>query len=191
MRRPVSTYALAASLALLLTGATHAAAPRLIMISGEPLGDPILVSEAGEAFDLYGSFHEGRPVDRSRLEGRPALRLGFFWDNALWEPYVRAGRLDELKPQQANQVGWFYPAIRGEPALIEIPAAGKWPKMASAATVRMFEARGVPVRLDEDEGGSVPWIAVGLVAGGVLAISLLGLAQRFRKARSPSLAARR
>jgi hypothetical protein len=189
MTRPVFVYALAAALALLLATSTDAAAPRLIMVSGEPLADPILVSTAEEAFELYESFYEGRPVERSRLEGRPSLRLGFFWDNALWEPYVRAGRLGELKPEQANQVGQFYPAVGREPAAVDIPAVGKWPKMASATTLRMFEARGVPVRLDEDEADSVPWIAAGLVGGAVLAVALLLLARRLRTTRSSAVPA--
>ena len=84
MTRPGLAFAAAAALALALVGPTQAAAPRLIMVSGEPLADPILVSNAKEAFELYGLFYRGRPVDRTRLEGRPSLRLGLFWDDALW-----------------------------------------------------------------------------------------------------------
>jgi hypothetical protein len=184
MTRPVFIYVLAAAFALSLVGSTRAAAPRLIMVSGEPLADPILVSNAKEAFELYESFYAGRPVDRARLEGRPSLRLGFFWDNSLWEPYVRAGRLDELEPEQANQVGRFYPAVGGEPALVDVPAHGKWPKVATGTTLRTFEARGVPIRLDEDESNRLPWIAAGVGGGAALAIALFLLARRLPKTRS-------
>jgi hypothetical protein len=190
MTRAIVTFALVA-LALAVGGSAQAAAPRLMMVSGAPLADPILVSNAGEAFELYGSFYEGRPVDRTRLEGRPSLRLGLFWDNALWDPYVRAGRLDELQPEQANQVGRFYPAVGEEPALVDIPATGEWPKVASETTLRILQARGVPVRLDEDEANGVPWIPAGLLGGASFGVGLLLLARRLRNARSSPVPASR
>jgi hypothetical protein len=90
-------------LALGLGSSADAAAPRLIMVTGGLLAEPILLSDGDEVFELYGSFFAGRAVDRAELEGPPSLRLGLFWDNALWEPYVQAGRLDELRPRRASR----------------------------------------------------------------------------------------
>jgi len=67
MISPVRVLAAAAVLALALVAAANAAAPRLIMVSGDALADRILVSEAGDVFELCGSFYQGRPVDRSSL----------------------------------------------------------------------------------------------------------------------------
>ena len=180
MNRPVFIFVAAAALALGLVGSAKAAAPRLIMVSGEPLADRILISDAEDVFELYGSFFRGKPVDRSSLEGRPSFRLGLFWDNSLWEPYVREGRLDELRPDQANQVGWFYPAVGGTPALV-VPAYGAWPKTANETALRILEAQGVPVRLNETDANRVPWIVVGIIGGAALGLTLLISARRFRK----------
>jgi len=168
----------AAALALGLVGSAKAAAPRLIMITGEPLAGRVLISGGDEVFELYGSFFHAKPVDRSAAEGRRPLRLGLFWDNALWEPYVREGRLAELRPGQANQVGWFYPAVGKKPALVNLPGYGTWPKTVDETALRILRARGVPVSLDESDGNRVPWV-VGGVIGAVLAFLIAG--RRFER----------
>lgn len=179
MYRPV-LIAVAAAVALGLVGSARAAAPRLIMVSGELLADRVLISDAEYMFELYGSFFRGRPVDRSSLEGRPSLRLGLFWDNSLWEPYVREGRLDELRPDQANQVGSFYPAVGGKPALVNLPGYGKWPKTTNETALRILDAQGVPVRLNGTDANRVPWTLVGVIGGAALGLTLLISARRFR-----------
>lgn len=184
MARRVFSLATAAAVALALAGSAEAAAPRLIIVTGEPLAQPILVSDAEEVFELYGSFFEGPSIDRASLVGRPFLRLALFWDNRLWEPYVREGRLDELRPDQANQVGRFYPAVGREPALVDVPGHGQWPKRATAEALRIFEAARVPVRLEEKGVNRVPWIAGGLTgACAAFAVALFVFARR-RAARS-------
>jgi len=167
------TFVLAAALALDLVGSAKAAAPRLIMVSGESLAEPILLDDADDIFALYQSFFfDGDPVGRTRLEGRSALRLALFWNNVLWEPYVRDGRLAELKPLDANQFGRLYPAERGEPALVHLPGYGKWPKTVGETAHRILDAHGVPVRLDEEDGGLLPSIAAVAVAS-LLALTLV------------------
>jgi hypothetical protein len=175
----------AAVLALGLVAPAQAAAPRLIMVSGEPLTGPILISDAEQVFELYQSFFQGQPVERGALEGRRSLRLGLFWDNALWEPYVREGRLDELTPERANTVGWFYPAADDRPALVDVPGYGSWPKVANERTLGILEGSGVPVRLGDSSANRVPWIGAG-VGGAVLALALLVLALRRWRPRGPA-----
>lgn len=171
---------LLASLTLALLAATPAlaAAPRLIMISGNPLAEPILLSDTNEVVELYGSFFRSSPVGRASLQGRPSLRLGLFWDNSLWEPYVRDGRLGELRPDQANQVGRFYPAVGDEPALVDVPGYGQWPKLADAQALRILERHGVPVRLDSGGGMPAAWIAAG--AAGLVSAALAVVSMRRR-----------
>ena len=149
------------------------------MVSGEPLAERILISRPADAFELYGSFFRAEPVDPASVEGRPSLRLGLFWDNSLWEPYVREGRLDELRPGQANQVGWFYPAVGNEHALVVVPGYGTWPKKANTTALRILAAAGVPVRLSDARANRVPRIVVGIAAGAVC-LTLLISARRFR-----------
>jgi hypothetical protein len=114
-----------------------AAAPRLVMVSGAPLATPILLSSGPAApSDPHG--------------GRPSLQLAMFWDAGIWEPYVREGRLGSLRPEQANQFGRFYPAVAGQPALVDLPWAGTWPKRVGPDAQAILARHGVPTRL----GGS-------------------------------------
>jgi len=149
------------------------------MVSGEPLAERILISRAEDVFELYGSLFQAKPVDRRFAAGRRPLRLGFFWDNSLWEPYVREGRLDELRPGQANQVGWFYPAVGEKAALVNLSGYGTWPKVANETALRILEARGVPVRLNESNGNRVPWVLVWVIGGAALCLTLLISARSF------------
>lgn len=183
MARPAVAVVAVGALALALVASVQAAAPRLIMVSDEPLDEPVVIADASVVFKLYQSLVLDSPaVDASQLNGRRALRLGLFWHNATWEPYVRDGRLAELSFRQANQVGRFYPAVGDEAPLVVLPAYGSWPKQVSADALRILEANGVPVRLDKDDGS--PWLVPG-VAGGVIAVPLLLVALRWRRRRRP------
>lgn len=172
---------LLATLTLALAAGTPAlaAAPRLIMVSGASLERPVLLSDWDEAAELYWSFSfDGTAADPASLEGRPSLRLGLFWDSHVWDPYVRQGRLGELRPEQANQVGRFYPAVGDEPALVDVPGYGQWPKIADAQALKILERHGVPVRLvlrvsESSAGwGWWRWPAIGSGAAVVVAIVL-------------------
>jgi hypothetical protein len=162
------------ALALGLAGSASAAAPRLIMVSGDSLAEPLLISGAEDVFTLYGAFFEGRPVDRSEAAGRPSLRLGLFWNNLLWEPYVEDGRLDELRFEQANQFGRFYPATEGKPALVDVPGYGQWPKVVNDRALRILEAHGVPLEVGGNASrGTWEWVAVGGLGLSVIALVFL------------------
>lgn len=152
------------------------------MVSDEPLDEPVVIADARVVFKLYGSLVlDGATADASQLKGRRALRLGLFWHNPTWEPYVRDGRLAELKLHQANQMGRFYPAVGDEAALVVLPGYGSWPKRVSDDALRILEANGIPVRLDNDDGSR--WLAVGVTGGGLIAIVLLLLSLRWRRSR--------
>jgi hypothetical protein len=180
--RPAVTFVAVNALAFALIASAQAAAPRLIMVSDEPLGEPVVTADARVVFALYGSlFHDGATVDGSQLKGRRALRLGLFWHNPTWEPYVRDGRLAELRLHQANQVGRFYPAVGDEAALVVLPGYGSWPKRVSKEALQILEANGIPVRLDNDDGSR--WLAAGVAGGGLATIPLLLLALRWRRSR--------
>lgn len=176
----------AIALELGLAGTATAAAPRLLMVSGESLDRRVLISDAEDVFKLYQAFFDGQPVDRSRLTGRRSLRLGLFWNNLLWEPYVREGRLDELRFEQANQFGRFYPATGGQPALVDVPGYGQWPKIANDTALRILEAHGVPVQAgDATDRSAWVWIGVGILGLAALGLALLFSARRFYRVNRP------
>jgi hypothetical protein len=186
MNGAVRSLLLAIALALAVAGPATAAAPRLIMVDGRLLDGRVLVSDGEDAFELYQAFFEGKAVDRSGLTGRQSLRLGLFWDNRLWEPYVQEGRLRELRFEQANQVGRFYPATDGRPALVDVPGEGRWPRTANGTALRILEAHGVPIRVGARTTGRVwAWAVVGAVGLASLGVALLLSARRFRRVGGP------
>jgi hypothetical protein len=190
MNGTVRALVLAIALALGLAASASAAAPRLIMVDGESLDGRVLISDAEDVFELYQAFFDGQPVDRSGLTGRQSLRLGLFWNDQLWEPYVQERRLDGLRFEQANQVGRFYPATDGQPALVEVPGYGRWPKIANGTALRILKARGVPIRVGERATGRVwVWAAVGVVGLASLGLALLFSARRLRRVGGPPDAA--
>jgi hypothetical protein len=181
MAQRAVTIAVIALVAVLWGAApARAAAPRLVMVSGAPLAAPVLLSDWDEIATLYGMLVSG-PATPSELRGRrPSLQLALFWDANLWEPYVRDGRLGSLRSGQANQFGWFYPAVPGSPALVELPRVGTWPRRVSPQALAILARHGVPVRLLDGSartgmpaGGGVRWwwsggIGVALGIGGVV-----------------------
>ena len=179
------TVAAVGAVALALVASAQAAAPRLIMVSDDPLDEPVVISDASVVFKLYQSLVlDGATVDASLLSGRRAFRLGLFWHNPTWEPYVRDGRLAELELRQANQVGRFYPAVGDQPALVAFPGYGSWPRRVSKEALQILDANGVPVRLGNDDGSRR--LAVGVAGGGLIAIPLLFLVLRWRRFRRPA-----
>lgn len=154
------------------------------MVSDEPLDEPVVIADARVVFDLYQALVlDGAAVASNQLTGRRALRLGLFWHNPTWDPYVRDGRLAELKLRQASQAGRFYPAIGDEAALVVLPGHGNWPKRVSAEALRILEANGIPIRIDTDDGSRLLAAAAGVAGGGLIAIPLLLLALHWRRSR--------
>jgi hypothetical protein len=185
MTGTVRALVLAISLALGLAGSANAAAPRLITVDGKSLEGQVLISDAEDVFELYQAFFEGQAVDRSALMGRQSLRLGLFWDDRLWEPYVQEGRLGQLRFKQANQVGRFYPATDGQPALVDLPAEGRWPRTAKGTALRVLETHDVPFRVGARTTGRVwVWAAVGGVGLASLGVGVF-LARRVRRVGGP------
>ncbi|MDQ3823344.1 MAG: hypothetical protein M3321_08910 [Actinomycetota bacterium] len=126
------------------------------------MADPIVISEWEVACELYASLFAGPSVDAD-LDGRPAVRLGLFWNSQVWEPYL--DDLRKVPPTQADQVGRLYPASGDEPALVALPGHGDWPKAVDETGLRILGAHGVPVRLDEDRAGGIPWSRIAFVGG--------------------------
>jgi hypothetical protein len=62
MNGTVRALVLAIVLALGLAGSASAAAPRLIMVDGDSLDAPVLISDHEATFELYQEFFDGQPV---------------------------------------------------------------------------------------------------------------------------------
>ena len=143
------TRLLAVLLAVLAIAATagpaQAAAPRIVIVSGKPLAHRIAIANWHAIFVVVSDVSNGRVAPRKELAGRPRLRLSLFWGPG-WNDFLDAGgRATSLRPSQADQVGWLYPARRGRPALIDLPWAGRWPRAVPARARAMLGRYGVPL----------------------------------------------
>lgn len=181
----------ALGVAATLAAPASAAFPRLLMVSGKSLDEPVLISDWVEVAKLYHSLvFDGEAVDRSRLDGRPSLRISLFWDNTLWEPYVRDNRLDELRPEQANQFGRFYPAAGGRLPLVDLPGVGEWPKIVRGEALEILDRHGVPMTVADDRRPEWPAILVGAGALALATALIVSLGLKRRRERASSRASR-
>jgi hypothetical protein len=190
VHRPLLRVLLATALGLLavLFGAfpAQAAYPRLILISGAELEKPVVMDSVDDIVDLTTAIATAPSVPREDVDGRPFFRLSLFWGDDLWEPYVREGRLDELRPEQANQEGRFYPTYRGREAVIDLLVGGEaGPKGASEEALAILARNGVPTSFPaETARDEIVWA---WVTGGVLAgLATLGGIIAFRRRSRPA-----
>ena len=151
------------------------------MVSGEPLSKPVVLSNSHEILAFQDAVGRGASVDPASLADRPYLTLSLFWGDRLWEPFVRERRLDELRPEDANQAGRYYPAVDGEPAVVHLPFA-VWrdrPKIANDEALAILARHGVPVEVDDSTS---PWIWAAIAAGAsLLAGAVVALRRRKRE----------
>lgn len=61
--------------------------------------------------------------------------------------HAAAPRIVVVRPEEADQVGSFYPARRSRAAAIDLPWAGRWPRLVSAKALAILKRYGVPVRV--------------------------------------------
>lgn len=163
----------------------HAAAPRLAMIYGAPLRHPVILDVWQEQVDLVGGDMAG--LIREDLDGRPYLDVALFWGPE-WSEFVESGKpLGELRPEQANQSGRFYPAVGDAGPVIMLgqfedpqSSVGQIRKIRAEA-LQVLARHGIPTRLDTlpNTGSTFIPISLPLLSLG-MAFILLGVAQTCR-----------
>jgi hypothetical protein len=174
--------------ALLAALPAQAAFPRLILVSGPKLEKAIIFDDLHDIANLTLPVGQAASVPREQVRGRPYFRLSLFWGDDLWEPYVREGRLDELRPEQANQEGRFYPAYKGHAAVIDLLVNGRaGPKRAPQKMLATLARHGVPTSLPAEPGdqGRWPWVLGGVLAGMASLLLLAGVVA-FRRRLPPA-----
>ena len=145
--RVVSAVVVALVVAVATVGAARAAAPRIVIFSGAPLAHRVVVSDWPSIFDVVESVVPARVVRPAGLAGRPRLEVSMFW-GPRWIDYLGEGkRASALTPRQADQFGVFYPAWREQPALIDLPWAGRWPRVVPPKALAILARFGVPTKL--------------------------------------------
>jgi hypothetical protein len=140
----VATIVAAGALA---ADAAQAAAPRIVIFSGKPVAHQIVISDWQAIFRLVDQIAPARVVRRAEVAHRPRLKVSMYW-GPRWSDYLNEGkRASALRPGQADQVGSFYPAFWGRPALIDLPWAGKWPRLVPPKALAILKRFGVPITL--------------------------------------------
>lgn len=186
-RRSAIALVLALVVGALAPASGHAAAPRLLMVTGPGLSKPVLLTSWTEISEfVQAAANESPATAREALAGRPSLRLALFWDATIWEPYIRERKLASLRPSDATQFGSFYPAANGRSAALDLPWTGQWPKQPNARALAILERHGVPVALGGPEGGGIAtgwWLTVA-AAGALLVAAAAGLYRRRTRANS-------
>lgn len=141
MKRLSIAIAAMAVAAALGAGTASAAAPRIIIVSGKPLAQQVVIANWQSIFAVVDEVANARVVQRRQLAGRPSLKVSMFW-GPRWNDYLSKGnRASALRPKQADQFGSFYPAWRGRPAR-DRPTVGR-----SLAACRPGEGAGDPQAL--------------------------------------------
>lgn len=99
---------------LLVSATAFGAAPHAIIIQGEGLVKPVVLTDWDENARLMLSLDQEQVIANEELAGRPYLELYLFWGPE-WRNYA----LDELRPERANQQGRLYLATnRAKPAVL-------------------------------------------------------------------------
>jgi len=134
-----------------LSGAlpVEAAAPRLILVYGPPLAQPVVLDDWQENLTFMVAATEDAGLSADTLRGRPYFRLAFFWGQE-WAAYVDAGKpLSALSPEQGNQAGSFYPAVGDAGPVLtfdSIPGPGPLTRRLEQAGVAVLARHGIPTR---------------------------------------------
>lgn len=135
--------------AVLTAGAADAAAPRIVIFSGKPLAQPIVISAWKAIFRVFEELvpARARVAPRADLAGRPRLKVSMFW-GPRWIDYLREGkRSSTLRPRQADQFGSFYPAWRGRDALIDVSGSGQSRRVVPPRALAVLRQFRVPTQL--------------------------------------------
>jgi hypothetical protein len=144
MKRLAATVAV---LALVAVSPASAAAPRIVIFSGGPLRHQIVISDWRSIFAVTQATVGARAAPRAQLAHRPSLRVSMFWGPG-WNEYIREGKDPRaLRPGQSDQTGWFFPAYRGRPALMDLQWSGRGPRHVPPPALSVLKRFGVPIVL--------------------------------------------
>ena len=135
---------------VVVLGASAFAAPEIIVANGGPLTRRIVLSDFAENHRLMLADVEVPPVREASLRVRPRIRLAMYW-GVHWK-----GRLDlpdsvsRIALLEGAQGGAFYPAFRGQPALLQFAASGAALGRArgvAPAGLAILAQHGIPITI--------------------------------------------
>lgn len=136
----IAVLLLAALAVAVMAAPAQAAAPRYILVTGPGLEQPLMLSNWSDNLKLYLALLPARrPGAAGWQHARPRYDLALFWG-------VPAKPVPS-NPAEANQHGWFYPAVGGRRAVIKLLIDGQdFPRVATPEALRILARQGVPTR---------------------------------------------
>jgi hypothetical protein len=100
-----------------LTSVSSLAAPRIILITGLDLKNPVILADWYENAEIMLGL-EIADVPSQRLRHREYFEVAMFW-GPRWQEYVDGGEsLSALTPADANQHARLYPSTGQEPVVL-------------------------------------------------------------------------
>lgn len=159
MPRPFFAVACVLAFALMALGPAlpvSAAAPRLMLAYGPLLPQPIMLDNWQENGYILGAI-EGplAQINEVSLAGRPVIHLALFWNAFLWEPYVQQRRLNDLRPEDANQQADFYPSVgAAEPFYVGMMDGRVGVHRISPRGTEVLAHHGIPTHMDSAATGA-------------------------------------
>jgi hypothetical protein len=171
-------------LPLVFTFKVESAGPRLILVHGEALGNPIVLDDWQENINLVQGVAGGAEVRSEELDGRPYFELAFY-SGPYWTQYVNNGKsVGDLRPEGGDQRWRFYPAVDGYAAALRLDAGR--PRRISTEGAAILSRHGIPTRLSPPSSMR-SWLAW-LLVGVVVMATLVAMASLLRRRRvSPDL----
>lgn len=128
------------------------AAPWIIIVHGDLLPQRAVIADWHENLQFLAAVDISTRADTAAVPDRPYVRLAMFWGPE-WANYPRTPEaLAQLRPEQANQHGRFYPAQGEQGPLVLIgPANGRaYTTLGgiAASGLEVLARYGVPIRVD-------------------------------------------
>jgi hypothetical protein len=166
-------------LSFIYTTKVEAAGPRLILVRGNTLSNPVVLNDWQENIDLIHAIAEEAGVEPGELDGRPYFELAFF-SGPFWVQYVDDGKpLDKLRSESGDQQGRFYPAVDGAAPIITYDVG--LARRVAPEGVAILSRHGIPVHITSTSGVTAwpTWLVVG-VAILCLAVTIVLLARKRR-----------
>ena len=119
---------------------SHAAAPRFILVTGPGLQRPAVLGDWRENLQFLVELIPRRRPAAGWRGDRPRYRLALFWGVP--------SRPVPTSPAEANQMGWFYPAVKGRRAVVVLLVSGQdGPRLATQKTLRILARHRIPTRM--------------------------------------------
>lgn len=129
------------------------AAPAIVVVDGSLLSRRVILADVGENVRLFVQFSGPLPpgdaeAARESFRRRPHLDLWLFWGLKWYSAATDTASWAKLKPQDADEHARFYPARKGEEAIIELDGThGVAPSVrrVSPEALSILKAHGIPV----------------------------------------------